>query len=111
MAIHRHELPFSGYVRPFDLVAAFDAGGHRAAQPDKLAHAGGLEFSFVPEKLEMPQQIELRGFNGHQTAAPESLAQRQSRDAAEAEAELDSPLDRFGMLELQTYPEVETMVA
>ena len=101
----------SRYVRPFDLIAAFYAGGHRAAQPDKLAHAGGLEFSFVPEKLEMPQQIEFGGFNGYQTAAPESLAQRQSRDAAEAEAEFHRPLDRFGMFEFQSYLEVEIMMA
>jgi hypothetical protein len=54
----------------------------------------------------MPDEVKcradrVRSFDGHQAAAPEGFAQRQARDAADAETELDGALDRFGMLEFQ----------
>jgi hypothetical protein len=55
----------------------------------------------VPEEVEVPAQVEFGRLDGHQAAAPEGLAQRQARNAADAETELDGTLDRFGMLQFQ----------
>jgi hypothetical protein len=57
-----------------------------AAQFEKLAHGRGLVLLFVPDEIELPRQVQGRGFHRHQAAAAEGVAQGQARDAANPQA-------------------------
>ncbi|EXI71062.1 MAG: hypothetical protein AW07_03808 [Candidatus Accumulibacter sp. SK-11] len=58
----------------------------------------------------MASQIEFRGGNRHQAAAPERFEQREARNAADAETVFDGPLDRFGVLEFEPDLQVRAMI-
>ncbi|MNN73664.1 hypothetical protein D3C81_1897980 [compost metagenome] len=55
----------------------------------------------MPDEVELPGQVQLRGFHRHQAAASEGVAQGQAGNAANAQARLDRTFDRFGVFQLQ----------
>jgi hypothetical protein len=59
----------------------------------------------------MPAQVEFGRLDGHQAATSEGLAQRQARDAGNAETELDGALDGFGMFEFEPDPSSRVLMA
>ena len=56
----------------------------------------------LTNELEATTQRQFRRPDLDQATAPQGFAQRQPGQAANTQPRLDSPLDRFGMLELQT---------
>ena len=65
--------PDLGDIRQHDLVTALHPGGKGAAQLEEFAHGRGLVLLFMPDKVELPGQVQVRGLHRHQAAAPERI--------------------------------------